>query len=53
MMFVFHCLASFRMVISRPIHVASSGIISFFFKAECIMYHTFFIHSSVKGHLLK
>ena len=43
------------MIVSRSIHIAASGIISFFFVAElyCIiyMYHIFFIHSSVDGHL--
>ena len=39
------------MIISRSIHVAANGIISFFFMAEwysiVYMYHIFFIHSSV------
>ena len=43
------------MIISRSIHVAANGIISFFFMAEqystVYMYHIFFIHSSVDGHL--
>ena len=47
------------MINFRSIHVAANGIISFFFfMAEyCIyvyivyMYHIFFIHSSVDGHL--
>ena len=43
------------MIISRSIHVAANGIISFFFMAEyytiVYMYHIFFIHSSVNGHL--
>ena len=36
------------MLISSCIHVAVNGIISFFFKAERVV---FFIHSSVNGHL--
>ena len=59
MEFVFLLLTSLSMTISRSIHRASDGIISFsFFIAEYIfiysivyMYHIFFIHSSVKGHL--
>ena len=41
------------MIISRSIHVAANGIILFFLMAESIvyMYHIFFIHSSVDGHL--
>ena len=43
------------MTISRSIHVAANGIISFFLMAEqyfiVYMYHIFFIHSSVNGHL--
>ena len=43
------------MAISSSIHVAANGIISFFFMAEqysiVYMYHIFFIHSSVNGHL--
>ena len=45
------------MIISRSIHVhaAANDIISFFFTAEyysiVYMYHIFFIHSSVDGHL--
>ena len=54
MMFVFHCLTSLSMVISRSIHIAANGIISFFFMAEqysiVYVYHIF-IHSSVDGHL--
>ena len=42
-------------MISRSIHVAANGIISFFFMAEyysiIYTYHIFFIHSSVDGHL--
>ena len=43
------------MKVSRPIHVAANGIISFFSMAEyyytVYMYHIFFIRSSVNGHL--
>ena len=53
--FLFLCLTSLSMIISRPIHVAANGIISFFFMAESYsivyMNHIFFIHSSVNGHL--
>ena len=53
--FVFVWLISLSMIISRSIHVAANGIISFFFMAEqystVYMYHIFFIHSSVDGHL--
>ena len=34
MMFVFHCLTSLSMIISRSMHVAVNGCISFFFTAE-------------------
>ena len=43
------------MIISRSIHVAANGTISFFFMAEyysiVYMYQIFIIHSSVDGHL--
>ena len=42
------------MTISRSIHVAANGIISFFFMANIsivYMCHIFFIHFSVDGHL--
>ena len=43
------------MIISRSIHVAANGIISFFFMAEyysvVYIYHLFFNHSSIDGHL--
>ena len=43
------------MIISRSIHVAENGIISFFLMAESYsivyIYHIFFTHSSVDGHL--
>ena len=44
------------MVLSKSIHVAVNGFISFFLVAEYIfhyiyMHHIFFIHSSVDGHL--
>ena len=55
MVFVFLLLNSLSMIISSCIHVASNGIISFFFMAEkysiVYMYHIFFIHSSVDGRL--
>ena len=50
MIFVFVWLNSLTMTISRSIQVAANGIISFFFMAV-YMYHIFFIHSSVDGHL--
>ena len=46
---------SLSVTLSRSIHVAANGIISFFLMAEqysiIYMYHIFFIHSSVDGHL--
>jgi len=42
-------LTSFSMTLSRSIHVAANGIISFFLMAE--YYYIFFIHSSVDGYL--
>ena len=42
------------MIISRSIHVAVNGIISSFYGwviFHCILYHIFFIGSSVNGHL--
>ena len=43
------------MIISRSIHVAAKGTISFFFMAQqyfiVYMYHIFFIRYSVDGHL--
>ena len=54
MIFVFLWLTSPSMTISKSIHVAANGIISFFFMDELYSivsrYHTF-IHSSVVGHL--
>ena len=53
--FVAFWLSSLSMIISGSIHVAADGIILFIFMAEsCFtvdMYHLFFIHSSVNGHL--
>ena len=53
--FVFLCLNTLSMIISRSIHVAINGIISFFFMAEYIplyLYnHISFIYSSVDRHL--
>ena len=44
------------MIIYKSIHVAADGIISVFLMAEeysiVYMYHIFFIHSSVDGHLV-
>ena len=55
MILVFVWLTSLSMIISRAIHVAANGIISSFCIDEeysiVYMYHTFFIHSSVDGHL--
>ena len=45
------------MIISKSLHVAANGIISFFLLRSiplcvCIyIYHMFFFHSSVNGHL--
>ena len=43
------------MTVSRCIHIAANGIISFFLMAEqysiACMYHFFSIYSSVNGHL--
>ena len=42
------------MMISRYIHVAANGIVSFFSMSEkyiVYMYHLFLIHLSVNGHL--
>ena len=55
MIFLF-CLTSLTMTISRSVHVATNGTISFFFVTEYysilgIYLHMFFIHSSVSGHL--
>ena len=48
-------LSSLNMIIFKSIHVAASGIISFFLKAEWqslgYIYHIFLIHSSADGHL--
>ena len=55
MIFVFLCLTSLNMIISRFIHVTVNGIISFFYMAEYFstgyIYNIFFIHSFVDGHL--
>ena len=43
------------MITCRSIHVVADGIISFFSWLSSIpwyMYHTFFVHSSVSGHLV-
>ena len=42
------------MMLSRSIHVAANGIISFSMAEQCsivYMYHILFIHSSTDGHL--
>ena len=41
------------MIISRSTHVAVNGIISFFsgYYSIVYMYHIFFIHSAIYGHL--
>ena len=55
MIFVFLCLTSLGMIISRSIHAAANGIISCFFMAEkhsiVYMHHIFFIQATVDGHL--
>ena len=54
MIFVFLCLTSLSVIISRSIHVAANVIISFFFYG-CIISHGIYIlrllYSSVYGHL--
>ena len=54
--FLFLCLTSLSMTISKCIYVAANGMISFFSMAGwyCIIYtyHVFFIHSSLGGHLV-
>ena len=57
--FLFLTWTSLSMIISRSIHVAANGIISFFIMAQwwfyiymyIYRYHIFFIHSSASGHL--
>ena len=48
-------MTSLSMIVSRSIHVAKNAGISFFLMAEyysiVYMYHFFFIHSSIDGHL--
>ena len=55
MIFLFLCVTSLSMTISRSIHVAANDIISFFVMAEyyfiAFMYHIFFIHSYVNRNL--
>ena len=55
MIFVFLCVTSLTMIISRSVCVATNGIVSFFLWLSniplCIYNHIFFIHSSVDGHL--
>ena len=53
MIFVFLWLTSLSMIISRSIHVAVNGIILWLSNIPFkYIYHIFFIHSSVDGHLL-
>ena len=46
---------AWNLTISRPIHVAANGIISFLFMTQqyslVYVYHIFFIHPSADGHL--
>ena len=53
--FFFLFLTSFRMTLSGSIHVTTNYPISFLFMAEkysfVYMYHIFFIHSYIDGHL--
>ena len=54
MVFLFLFMIYFmRMIISRCIHVAASGMISFLRLNSILLYQTrfFFIHLSVDGHL--
>ena len=55
MIFVFLFLTYFTLTVSRSIHISTNDPISFLFMAEqysiVCMYHIFFIHSSVDGHL--
>ena len=54
MIFIFLCLTSLS-IISKSIHIAANGIVSFFLMAEWYLiiyiYHIFFIHSSFDGYL--
>ena len=55
-MFVFHCLTSLSMIISRSLHVVLNGIISLFLWMSnkysiAYMYHIFFIHYFVNRSL--
>ena len=51
MVFVFLCLTSLSMIISRFIHIATKGIILFFFMAEGYIYHIFFMYSFVDAYI--
>ena len=56
MIFAFLFLTSLSVLISGSIHVAADGMISFFLMTESYsiyiyIYHVFFTHSSVNGHL--
>ena len=54
-MFIFLCLISLSIMLSRSIHAVTNGKSSFFFTAVQYsivqMYHNFLIHSSANGHL--
>ena len=56
MIFVFLCLTSLSMIISSSIHVTANEIILFFLWLSqysfVYVYHIFFIHYSVNGHLV-
>ena len=49
--FLLLCLTSLSMALSRVIHVAAGGIISFFNVSVVHMYYVFLTHSSVNEHL--
>ena len=55
MIFVFLCLTSLSIMVCRSIHVTANGVILLFFMAQeysiVYVYHIYFIHSSVDGHL--
>ena len=55
MIFVFLCLTSLSMIISRSTHVAANGTISFFLWSRifhCVYaYHIFLVYSSTNEHL--
>ena len=55
MIFIFRCLTSLSVTVTKSVHVAANAIISFLFMAEyyfiAYMFHIFCIHSSVSEHL--